>query len=199
MERWFLTGAYSLRRGAQGWAQMLLSTYSHSGFIHLAMNMLGLYSFAPRLMDGMSTRNKPKLSVPEFMTMYTAAGLVGSYSSNLFSARLRHNVPGLGASGAIFGLITYYALCYPENRVLLFFVLDMTTETAIAAMTAVNIGLCSYSWYSVRRGGHPASIDGMAHLGGTVVGAAFYAYKRARWDSERGGGASPVTKRGTVV
>lgn len=30
-------------------------SYSHMGIIHMAMNMLGLLSFAPALMDGRST------------------------------------------------------------------------------------------------------------------------------------------------
>lgn len=55
MHEWFLTSAASLRRGWKGWAQMLLSTYSHSGLMHLGFNMLALWSFAPRLMDGRST------------------------------------------------------------------------------------------------------------------------------------------------
>lgn len=124
------------------------------------------------------------LSPLSFLSMYTAAGLAGSYASNAFSAALRHSIPGLGASGSLFGVITYYTLCHPHHGVSIMFVLNMTAQTALLAMTGVNIGLCVNSYLKVRRGGLPSTIDGMAHLGGTAVGALWYMVNRASFKAE---------------
>jgi membrane associated rhomboid family serine protease len=140
-------------------ARSFLSTYSHSSFLHLAANMLALLSFSPRCMDGRETVRTPKLSPLDFMAFYTAAGVAAGLGSTAFSSRLGTGRPGLGASGSIFGGLTYYALSYPDSRVLFLFVFEMSSETALAGATALNLFLAGKEYMAARgkgaRAGRP--------------------------------------------
>jgi len=138
LSRWFLTG-YGW--GPRAWAQGLLSTYSHYSLFHFGANMLGLFSFGPRTMDGWETLKSPKLSPLEFMGLYTASGMASSLASANFSQRWGTGRSGLGASGSLFAISTYAILCHQDMRVLVFFVLDMPALHALGGMTLINAGM----------------------------------------------------------
>jgi membrane associated rhomboid family serine protease len=181
LERWFLSSPVILGAGfPRGPASALLSTYSHSSFLHLAANMAGLLSFGPRVMAQRGSQRTPRLSPAEFLALYTAAGVGASAASSLFMAALGSARPALGASGSIFGVLTYYTLCAPDSRVLLLFVFEMSATSALWAATAVNAALCAAEWRASRLGRQGPMIDGMAHLVGTAVGAAGYGLARER-------------------
>jgi membrane associated rhomboid family serine protease len=182
LERWFLSSPVVLLGAGfpRGPASALLSTYSHSSFLHLAANMAGLLSFGPRVMAQRPTQGTPRLSPAEFLALYTAAGVGASAASSLFMAALGSARPALGASGSIFGVLTYYTLCAPDSRVLLLFVFEMSAASALWAATAVNAALCAAEWRASRTGRQGPMIDGMAHLVGSAVGAAGYGLARER-------------------
>jgi membrane associated rhomboid family serine protease len=140
LAEWFMT-----RGGAQqgslpaALTRSLLSSYSHSSVLHLGFNMVGLFSFAPRCMDGRESPRAPKLSQGEFLAMYTAAGVAAALGSTAFSARFGTARPGLGASGSLFAVLTYAVLAYPDSRVLIFFVVESSAQNALLAGTALNV------------------------------------------------------------
>lgn len=189
MLRWFTTSALSLTQGVRGFVSNFTSNYSHSGLIHLGLNMLALNSFGRHLVDGRPSPVSPKLSPWEFFCMYTAAGALGSLASNAFAARNAIVIPGLGASGAIFGVAAFFMLSQPDATIRFMFVLDMSSPTALAALTGMNIGLCLWTVAAVRQPHRftMPMVDGMAHLGGTAVGALWY-YWAARREATRDGG-----------
>jgi len=152
LHEWFMTrgGAYQQGSLPSALARSLLSSYSHSSLLHLGANMMGLFSFAPRCMDGRETPRTPKLSQLEFLGMYTAAGVAGGLGSTAFSGRLGTGRPGLGASGSIFAVLTYAVCAYPDSRVLLFFVLEMSAESALQAATALNVFLVGKEYLAAR-------------------------------------------------
>ena len=153
LSEWFMTrgsGGGARQPAAAAVARALLSSYSHSSLLHLAANMMGLFSFTPQCMDGRETPRAPKLSQAEFLAMYTAAGVAGGLGSNAFSSRLGTGRPGLGASGSLFAVLSYAVLCYPDSRVLLFFVLEMSSTNALAAATALNVFLCGREYMAAR-------------------------------------------------
>jgi rhomboid-like protein len=181
--KWFLSSAFSLRRGLQGAAEMVLSCFSHQNTIHFGLNMMGYYSFLPRLAEapGRSTAQAPRLSALEVLGLYLGSGFLGSLCSALFMRSLHISMPGLGASGSIFGFFTYYALSHPEHQVVIFFFFPFTAIGAVGVATAMNLGFAARMWYVARRmGGANGAIDGMAHIGGTVAGALFYGLMRAK-------------------
>lgn len=80
---------------AQGEAwRLVTSAFLHSGFIHLALNMLSLYflgSFA-----------EVSFGRLRFLALYLISGIAGGLAYLYFGA---FNAPAVGASGAIFGLL----------------------------------------------------------------------------------------------
>ncbi len=77
--------------------QLFTSLFVHFGILHILFNMYGLYYFG-RL-------NEAQYSVPQYLAIYFAAGLLGNIMS-LYLIPL--DVPSGGASGAIFGLVGSY-------------------------------------------------------------------------------------------
>ena len=200
MERWFVTSPVVFRANrTRGIASLLLCTYSHSSFFHLLANMAGLYSFGPRIMQWRSSQQTPRLTPIEFMTMYTISGILSSLASNVFMLKLGNPRPSLGASGAIFGVLTYYTLAQPESRVLLLFIFNMRSIDALFVATAMNAVLCAQEVRAARNGVRGPLFDGMAHLGGTVVGALCYYLarerSRARGEGSGSGGSQGFARR----
>ena len=79
----------------------------------------------------------------------------------------------VGASGALFGLLTYYSLVHPQDRIAFLFVISMDAPSALALLTVVNVGLVLLNLTRRR-----VLVDGMGHLGGTAVGAMWYLARR---------------------
>jgi membrane associated rhomboid family serine protease len=75
------------------WWRLLTSAFLHYGPIHLGLNMLALYWFGS-VVEG-------AIGHLRFLALYLAAGLAGSAGALLWSP----NVPTVGASGAIFGVL----------------------------------------------------------------------------------------------
>ncbi len=80
---------------AQGEAwRLVTSAFLHSGFIHLALNMLSLY-FLGSFAEVTFGRSR-------FLALYLISGIAGGLAYLYFGS---FNAPAVGASGAIFGLL----------------------------------------------------------------------------------------------
>jgi membrane associated rhomboid family serine protease len=121
--------------------RLLSATFLHGGFLHLALNMYALYLFGPPL--------EAALGRVRFLALYVLSALGGSAASYAFSAQ---NVPSLGASGAVFGLLGAFFIV---NR-------RLGRETSgLLVLLAIN-----FAFGFVAR-----NIDWRAHLGGLIAGA----------------------------
>ncbi len=79
--------------GGQAW-RLVSSVFLHSGFPHLALNMLSLY-FLGSFVENAFGRGR-------FLALYALSGLSGGVAYLYFGG---FDVPAVGASGAIFGLL----------------------------------------------------------------------------------------------
>ena len=81
-------------------------------------------------------------------------------------------VPGVGASGAIFGLLAAFALLFPNTEMqILFIPMPIKAKYLIGA----------YVLYEVYRGFNPIAGDNVAHwahIGGALVGAIIVLVRR---------------------
>lgn len=90
------------------WATAFTSMFMHGGWMHLIGNMLYLWIFGNNVEDAMGHQR--------FVIFYAACGLA---AVGLHAAMDAHsNVPLIGASGAISGVLGAYLLLYPRARVL---------------------------------------------------------------------------------
>jgi membrane associated rhomboid family serine protease len=133
--------------------RLLTAMFLHAGLIHIAVNMFSLWIIGPQL--------ETLLGHVRYTALYLVAGLGGSVASFWFSSP---NVVGVGASGAIYGLMgALFVVARSMN-------LDIRP---LIGVIAVNVVIS----FTV------PGIDWRAHLGGLVVGglvAALYCYPPAK-------------------
>ena len=84
------------------------SMFMHGGWMHLIGNMLYLWIFADNIEDDLGTLN--------FVLFYFASG-VGAAMAQVLTD-INSQIPMIGASGAIGGVLGAYLINYPNARVL---------------------------------------------------------------------------------
>jgi len=89
------------------------SMFMHAGWFHLFSNMIYLWIFGDNVED--------RFGHVKFLAFYLLSGIAASLTQGFFSQS--SNIPMVGASGAIAGVLGAYILLYPAKRVrvLLFF------------------------------------------------------------------------------
>ncbi|MEQ8705046.1 MAG: rhomboid family intramembrane serine protease [Phaeodactylibacter sp.] len=152
--------------------QIVTHMFMHADIGHLFFNMFAVFMFGPPL----EATWGPK----RFLFYYLVAGF-GSvllhtlvrgieiywFGESIFAA----NVPSLGASGAVFGLLVGYGMLFPENRIMLlippiplkakYFVLIYAGVELFMGLGNLNTGVAHY-----------------AHLGGALFGFLLILYWR---------------------
>lgn len=130
------------------WWRMLASTFLHGGLLHIAFNMLALWSLGP-LMEKLTGR------LP-FLLMYLACGLGGS----LLSLWWHPMIVSIGASGAIFGVAgALLAVLYLKH-------VPIPKEYLKKNLGSVG----AFVVYNLAFGAVVPGIDNSAHLGGLLTG-----------------------------
>lgn len=161
MEDHFLVSWQALSEGR--WWVLLTSVFSHLMFLHLLVNMLVLKSFG-RILEML-------LGPGLFIVFYLAAGIFSSFCHAALSAFLLHapEMPALGASGAISGLVVLFCLLFPKEKLYIFALIPAPAYLAALALVGLDLwGLEAQA----RGGGLP--IGHGAHLGGALFGLLFY-------------------------
>ena len=111
---------YGFRPAVFSPVTMFTAMFLHGGWLHLAGNMLFLWIYGDNV--------EHRLGHVGYLVSYLAAGL----AATLFFAMFVPNsqIPMLGASGAISGVLGFYFIWFPRNRIKVFvflFPLIMTT------------------------------------------------------------------------
>ena len=158
LDRFCVLSAQSVFMKGQIW-RLATFMFMHStmDIFHLLFNMLALWMFGGELEERWGTR--------KFVTLYFLFGIgSGLFSAlYLFDPAMRFT-PIIGASGAIMGLLTAYAIYYPHRRILLFFVIPVRAWILVAGYAVISFFL-SFSYGS--------GIAHLVHLGGIVVAFAY--------------------------
>jgi membrane associated rhomboid family serine protease len=147
-----------MRQGA-GMISTLTSMFLHGGIFHLVGNMLFLWVFGRRLEDACGPMR--------FLLFYLLAGTTADLMTALTMPR--SSLPGIGASGAIFGVMGAYLILYPGGRIrTLWFLSFIPTWPRIRAFwfvlyyLIIQIGPAYNSYMS----GVEYNVGYWAHLGG---------------------------------
>lgn len=105
--RYGLTPALVLNLQGGGMISNITSLFMHGGLTHLLGNMLSLWVFGRRVEDACGPWR--------FLAFYLLAGTGANILYTL--AQQEELRPGIGASGAIFGVMGAYLLLYPGGRI----------------------------------------------------------------------------------
>src|SRR5438552_1198194 len=144
------------------WATLFTSMFIHGGWMHLGGNMLYLWIFGDNLENA--------LGHARFLTFYVVCGVAAGLAHIFFSGA--SNVPTVGASGAISGVLGGYIVLFPKNRV------RILTRAGIAAVPAIVVLGFWILIQLISGGGSIATtsdtggVASVAHVGGLVAGPA---------------------------
>lgn len=138
--------------------------FLHGGFWHLLGNMWTLYIFGDNVED--------HLGHLRYLLFYLLCGLASGLS-HLF-LNLHSNIPTIGASGAIAGVMGAYFILYPGSRILtLIPILFIPWFIELPAFFFLGIWFFLQFISATLRGGAASGIAWWAHIGGFVFGIAF--------------------------
>ncbi len=154
MAAWF--GFDSLALPGHWWSPITY-VFVHAGLWHLAANMYGLYLFGPRVEHAWGNRR--------FTWFYLICGFGGVAFEMLFM----RGGQIVGASAAVFGVMTAYAMQWPDDEVYLMFVVPMRVRTLVVGLVLFNLVL------GILGTTEGTNIAYFAHIGGAIVG---YIYVR---------------------
>lgn len=142
---------------------LLTSVFSHSSFFHFFINMYVLMGFGSVLLRFMRPLT--------FLNFYLTSGIVGSFAHAFLSLTLMNSpeIPALGASGAIAGIILLFSLLFPNEKLLLLGFIPVRAIWGAVIVVGVDIwGLVAQS----KGGGF--NIGHGAHLGGALMGVVWF-------------------------
>lgn len=101
----------SLILSGQALWTLLTSMFSHVLFFHIFANMFSLFFIGNFLEKIIGSKR--------FLSVYLTAGLVGGIFFVLSGLLFNSDVPGIGASGAIFGILGVLAVLVPYSKIYL--------------------------------------------------------------------------------
>jgi len=149
------------------------SMFLHGGFMHLAGNMLYLWIFGNNIED--------HLGPVKFIIFYLVSGLAAVLLFVLFSPG--SNVPLVGASGAIAGILGAYLVLHPRARVLtLIWVFYFIRLVHIPASFILGFWFFYQLIMSAISTGSGGGVAWLAHVGGFAFGYVWFRFvlKRRR-------------------
>ncbi|MCX8953035.1 rhomboid family intramembrane serine protease [Ruegeria sp. NA] len=144
-----------------GLETLVTSMFLHGGWMHLAGNMLFLWIFGDNLEDEMG-------HLP-FLLFYLVAG-IGAGLIHVVTGP-DSQVPTVGASGAIAGVVGGYLLLFPKARVDILLILVVYFRVfTIPAFIMLGVWLAIQFFGSVTSNPDEGGIAYWAHTGGFAVG-----------------------------
>lgn len=139
--------------------QIFTYMFVHAGFLHIFYNMFGLMIFGPKIEFTMGRY--------KFLKYYLICGVFSSVFYMLITTLATgvSNIPMVGASGAIFGVLTAYGLMYPRDTIYVQFFLPMPAIVFVFFYGALQLVL-GITTLGAEGGG----IAYLGHVGGMLAG-----------------------------
>ncbi len=143
------------------WVTVFTAMFLHGGWLHIGFNMLFLWIFGNNVEDRMGRLR--------FLIFYLVCGVIATLTQVLVSSGSQ--VPTLGASGAIAGVLGAYIVLYPHARVL-----TVVPLLFFFPIFFVPAWLLLGVWFLLQFAqgglslGAPSGVAYFAHVGGFVSG-----------------------------
>ena len=137
------------------------SMFMHGGFMHLIGNMLYMWIFADNIEDSLGPKN--------FIIFYLLSG-IGAATAQVL-ADTSSQIPMVGASGAIGGVLGAYIINYPKAKVLVLIPFGFFSQLIkIRALYVLGFWFVLQFIYSSMSSSQGGGVAYAAHIGGFVSG-----------------------------
>jgi membrane associated rhomboid family serine protease len=157
IEAWAFVPSRFLANPLGDFMTVFTSMFMHAGWVHLGGNMLYLWIFGDNVED--------RFGHIKFLIFYLICGIAATFAQLAFSTG--SDVPNLGASGAIAGVLGAYIVMFPKGRVSI-----LQGQQVIPVPALIVIGF----WFVLQifnSGGSITETGGVAyiaHVGGFLMG-----------------------------
>ncbi len=162
IQKWAFVPSRFLANPAGDILTIFTSMFMHAGWVHLGGNMLYLWIFGDNVED--------RFGHLKFIIFYLLCGIAAMFAQLAFSAG--SNVPNLGASGAIAGVLGAYILMFPKGKVN---VLMGRGVIPMSALVVIGLWIVLQLFSGIGSIADTAQTGGvayMAHIGGFLAGLA---------------------------
>ncbi len=141
----------------------LTATFMHGGWLHIILNMWTLWIFGSTL--------ESRMGGAPFLVFYLCCAVASTFAHGYFNPT--SDVPVIGASGAIAGVIGAYAVRFPTARITL--IVPVIIIPLIFSVPALAFAVI---WFGIQLlqgtwnvwGGGGGGIAWWAHVGGFIAG-----------------------------
>ena len=138
---------------------LITSMFLHGGWMHLIGNMAYLYIFGDNIED--------RLGKIKFLIFYLFCGIFAGLSQALID--VNSEIPMIGASGAISGILGAYLILFPKKEIRVFFWFFIFIKIfRIPAMYV--IGCWIFIQFFSLNNSEESNIAYLAHIGGFIAG-----------------------------
>lgn len=136
------------------------SMFMHAGWLHLGGNMLYLWIFGDNVED--------RFGHAKFIIFYLLCGIAATFAQMAFS--LGSDIPNLGASGAIAGVLGAYILMFPHRKVSVLLGRVVTQMPALIVLGFWFVLQFFSGIGSIAQSSETGGVAYLAHIGGFVAG-----------------------------
>ena len=158
--KWAFVPSRFVANPAGDFQTLFTSMFMHAGWLHLGGNMLYLWILGDNVED--------RFGHTKFAIFYLVCGLAATFTQLAFT--LGSDVPNLGASGAIAGVLGSYILLFPQERVK---VLEGQQVIQVPALIVIGFWIVLQFFNgigSIATAAQTGGVAFMAHVGGFVAG-----------------------------
>jgi membrane associated rhomboid family serine protease len=162
IEKWAFVPSRFLANPLADFLTLFTAMFMHAGWAHLGGNMLYLWIFGDNVED--------RFGHLKFTIFYLLCGLAATFAQLAFS--IGSDVPNLGASGAIAGVLGAYILLFPQGKVR---VLQGQRTAQVPALIVIGFWAVLQIFSGIGSISNTVSTGGvayMAHIGGFIAGFA---------------------------
>ncbi len=174
---WGLVPVHLLAHLETVWITIFSAMFLHGGWFHILSNMWVLFIFGDNVEDRMGSGR--------YLVFYLLCGVAAAVFESFVQAN--SNVPMIGASGAIAGVLGAYMILYPSARIAsLVPILFIFTIIEIPAAIFLLFWFVSqlFSGWLTLQGASGSGVAWWAHVGGFVFGilsVGIFAQRRAHY------------------
>ena len=162
IERWSVVPRRLLANPVADFITIFTAMFMHGGWLHLLGNMLYLWIFGDNVED--------RLGHTRYLIFYLLCGIAATFAQVFVDPR--SNIPNLGASGAIAGVLGAYLLMFPRGgvRVMMGRGIVVMPALIVIGFWAVLQFLSGFGAIATTEQTSGGGVAYMAHVGGFIAG-----------------------------
>ena len=160
IKQWAFVPSRFISNPASEMSTIFTAMFMHGGWLHLFGNMLYLWIFGDNVED--------EFGHLKFLAFYLLCGIAATFAQFYFS--MQSNVPNVGASGAIAGMLGAYIVMFPAARVNVLVARQVVALPAVAVLGFWIVLQLFSGVGSIAQTADTGGVAYMAHIGGFAAG-----------------------------